>query len=190
MDPDAAISVRALTKRFGDFVAMSHGFALFEDLTVEENLRFYAGVYGVPAADYAERRAYTLRMADLLRRERELPANLSVGVRQQLALGTATIHRPDLLFLDEPTSGVDPVGRRRFWDLLYDLAGGGVTLFVTTHFMEEVRNCTRVGFIYRGRIIADGSPNGLRGAGLTGQARPSIEDVFVALVSRHDGNAG
>ena len=104
---------------------MTQKFALFEDLTVDENLRFYAGVYDLPAEKFAEQRAYVLEMADLVGRENELTANLSVGWKQRLALGTATIHEPELLFLDEPTSGVDPVARRHFWDLLYDLAGRG-----------------------------------------------------------------
>jgi len=141
---------------------MSQKFALFEDMTVEENLRFYAGAYALPADVFAERRRYILEMADLVGRENELTRNLSVGWRQRLALGTATIHEPDLLFLDEPTSGVDPVARRQFWDLLYDLAGRGVTLFVTTHYMEEASHCHRLAFIYRGRLIAQGSPREIR----------------------------
>jgi ABC-2 type transport system ATP-binding protein len=141
---------------------MSQKFSLFEDMTVDENLKFYAGVYEVPAAEFPERRAYVLKMADLEGRENELTRNLSVGWRQRLALGAATIHTPELLFLDEPTSGVDPVARRQFWDLLYDLAGRGVTLFVTTHYMDEAANCNQLAFIYRGRIIAEGSPSELR----------------------------
>jgi len=103
-----------------------------------------------------------LEMADLVGRENELTANLSVGWKQRLALGAATIHEPDLLFLDEPTSGVDPVARRHFWDLLYQLASGGVTLFVTTHYMDEATHCHRLGFIYNGRIIAEGTPHQIR----------------------------
>lgn len=141
---------------------MSQKFSLFEDMTVDENLKFYAGVYEVPTEEFAERRAYVLKMADLEGRENELTRNLSVGWRQRLALGAATIHTPELLFLDEPTSGVDPVARRQFWDLLYDLAGRGVTLFVTTHYMDEAANCNQLAFIYRGKIIAEGSPAELR----------------------------
>jgi ABC-2 type transport system ATP-binding protein len=141
---------------------MSQKFALFEDMTVEENLRFYAGVYDLDPQVFAAQREYVLRMADLVGREDELTRNLSVGWRQRLALGAATIHEPELLFLDEPTSGVDPVARRQFWDLLYDLASRGVTLFVTTHYMDEAAHCNRLAFIYRGRIIADGSPTEIR----------------------------
>ena len=141
---------------------MSQKFALFEDLTVDENLRFYAGVYALDPAVFAQRRRYILEMADLAGREGELTRNLSVGWRQRLALGAATVHEPDLLFLDEPTSGVDPVARRQFWDLLYEMAGRGVTLFVTTHYMEEASHCHRLAFIYRGRIVAEGSPHEIR----------------------------
>jgi ABC-2 type transport system ATP-binding protein len=141
---------------------MSQKFALFEDMTVDENLKFYAGVYDLAPDLFAAQREYVLRMADLVGREDELTRNLSVGWRQRLALGAATIHEPELLFLDEPTSGVDPVARRQFWDLLYDLSSRGVTLFVTTHYMDEASHCNRLAFIYRGRIIADGSPAEIR----------------------------
>lgn len=141
---------------------MSQKFALFEDMTVDENLRFYAGVYDLPAEKFASQRRYVLEMADLVGREDELTRNLSVGWKQRLALGAATIHEPELLFLDEPTSGVDPVARRHFWNLLYELAGRGVTLFVTTHYMDEASHCNRLAFIYRGRLIAEGTPSQIR----------------------------
>ncbi len=155
---------------------MSQKFSLFEDMTVDENLKFYAGVYDLPAEHFAARREYVLQMADLVGRENELTRNLSVGWRQRLALGAATIHEPELLFLDEPTSGVDPVARRQFWDLLYDLAGRGVTLFVTTHYMDEAAHCNQLAFIYRGRIIAEGSPLQLR----TEHMDQRIFDITVA----------
>jgi len=143
---------------------MSQKFSLFQDLTVDENLRFYAGVYGLSDEKFVERRAYILRMADLEGREDELTGNLSVGWKQRLALGCATIHEPKLIFLDEPTSGVDPNARRQFWELLYDLANSGVTLFVTTHYMDEATHCNRLAFIYRGDIIADGTPQEIKSA--------------------------
>jgi len=189
---DDVVSQPELVKRRIGY--MSQKFSLFEDMTVDENLRFYAGVYDLPAEKFAAQRAYVLRMADLVGRENELTANLSVGWKQRLALGTATIHEPELLFLDEPTSGVDPVARRHFWDLLYELAGRGVTLFVTTHYMEEAAQCGRLAFMYAGRLIAEGSPREIRERYLrecgpldtAGSAAktPSIEDVFVHLVSR------
>jgi ABC-2 type transport system ATP-binding protein len=137
---------------------MSQKFSLFQDLTVAENLRFYSGIYGLTTEKFEERRAYILRMAGLEGREDELTGNLSVGWKQRLALGCATIHEPKLIFLDEPTSGVDPTARRQFWELLYDLAHQGVTLFVTTHYMDEATHCNRLAFIYRGTIIAEGTP--------------------------------
>lgn len=159
-----------------------------------ENIRFYASIYEIPKTELDARIAATLHDCDLVGREADLPGALSTGVRQRLALGTATIHRPDILFLDEPTSGLDPVARRAFWDLLYELAAGGVTLFVTTHYMEEASNCTRLAFMYRGRIIADGTPAEIRTAtlprdpdgtylGLPPGAEPTMEDVFVHLVT-------
>lgn len=169
---------------------MSQRFSLFEDLTVEENLRFYGGVYDLAADDFARQREYVLEMAGLRGRERELTANLSTGWKQRLALGAATMHHPELLFLDEPTSGVDPVARRQFWDLLHELASGGVTLFVTTHYMEEASNCSRLAFIYRGRIIADGSPRALRADHAVDGRTPTLEDVFTALVTRRDPDRG
>jgi ABC-2 type transport system ATP-binding protein len=141
---------------------MSQKFSLFQDLTVGENLRFYAGIYGLTDEKFAERRAYILKMADLEGREDELTGNLSVGWKQRLALGCATIHEPKLIFLDEPTSGVDPNARRQFWELLYELANSGVTLFVTTHYMDEATHCNRLAFIYRGNIIADGTPQEIK----------------------------
>ncbi len=143
---------------------MSQKFSLFQDLTVDENLKFYAGIYGLTAEKYEERRTYILKMADLEGREDELTGNLSVGWKQRLALGCATIHEPKLIFLDEPTSGVDPNARRQFWELLYDLAHQGVTLFVTTHYMDEATHCNRLAFIYRGNIIAAGTPQEIKGA--------------------------
>ena len=160
---------------------MSQKFSLFEDLTVAQNLRFYAQIHGLGREEFAERRAWILRMAGLEGREDELARNLSVGWRQRLSLGTATIHSPELIFLDEPTSGVDPVARRQFWDLLYELAEQGITLFVTTHYMDEATHCNRLAFIYGGKLIAQGSPTELRdsfGPGAT------LEDVFVGLEER------
>jgi ABC-2 type transport system ATP-binding protein len=164
---------------------MSQKFSLFQDLTVDENLRFYAGIYGLTDEKYRERRAYILKMAGLEGREGELTGNLSVGWKQRLALGCATIHEPKLIFLDEPTSGVDPTARRQFWELLYDLAHEGVTLFVTTHYMDEATHCNRLAFIYRGTIIAEGTPQEVK-ADLTADTILQIavdrgEDALAAL---------
>ena len=163
---------------------MSQKFSLFSDLTVDENLKFYAGIYGLTDEKFAERREYILKMADLEGREGELTSNLSVGWKQRLALGCATIHEPKLIFLDEPTSGVDPTARRQFWELLYDLAHQGVTLFVTTHYMDEATHCNRLAFIYRGDIIAHGTPQEIK-AGLSADTllQIEVEDGEAALAA-------
>jgi ABC-2 type transport system ATP-binding protein len=137
---------------------MSQKFSLYNDLTVDENLNFYGGVYGVRGQKLRERKDYILRMAGLTGRERELTRNLSGGWKQRLALGVAIIHQPEVLFLDEPTAGVDPISRRAFWELIYDLAENGTTILVTTHYMDEAEHCQELVFIQRGHLVAQGSP--------------------------------
>ena len=141
---------------------MSQRFALYDDLTVKENLDFYAGIYGVPARVRRSLQQEVLAQVGLAGHEQELVRGLSTGWRQRLALGTAIIHRPKLLFLDEPTSGVDPTARRAFWDLIYDLAAQGVTIFVTTHYMDEAEYCGRVGIMRSGRLLAMDTPSVLK----------------------------
>ena len=141
---------------------MSQRFSLYDDLTVDENLNFYGRTYGVRGKDLRQRKAFVLEMAGLEGRERELTRNLSGGGTQRLALGTAIIHEPEMLFLDEPTAGVDPISRRAFWDLLYDLAEGGTTIMVTTHYMDEAEHCQKLAFIQRGKIVARGSPGDIK----------------------------
>jgi len=136
---------------------MSQKFSLYEDLTVAENIEFYAGVYGLSPARFRERKEWILRMADLRERENRLTGELAMGWKQRLALGCAVVHEPEILFLDEPTAGVDPVSRRNFWELIYDVAGRGVTVFVTTHYMDEAEHCDRLALIYSGKLIAIGS---------------------------------
>jgi ABC-2 type transport system ATP-binding protein len=148
---------------------MSQRFSLYDDLTVDENLNFYGRTYGVRGRDLRRRKAFVLQMAGLEGRERELTRNLSGGWKQRLALGAAIIHEPEMLFLDEPTAGVDPISRRAFWDLLYDLAEGGTTIMVTTHYMDEAEHCQSLGFIQGGRIVAHGSPAGIKEREMTGQ---------------------
>ncbi|NTU84233.1 MAG: ABC transporter ATP-binding protein, partial [Chloroflexales bacterium] len=133
---------------------MSQKFSLYPDLRVRENLGFYADVYGVPRRERAARMAELVAMAGLSGREAELTANLSGGWKQRLALACAIVHRPQMLFLDEPTGGVDPEARRAFWDLIYQLAQRGVTVFVTTHYMDEAEHCHRIGLMYGGRLVA------------------------------------
>jgi ABC-2 type transport system ATP-binding protein len=137
---------------------MSQRFSLYEDLTVAENIEFYGGVYGVAPRRLAERKQWILGMANLVGGADSLTGTLAAGWKQRLALGCAVVHEPEVLFLDEPTAGVDPVSRRSFWDLIYTVAGQGVTVFVTTHYMDEAEHCDRVGLIYGGRLIALASP--------------------------------
>ncbi len=133
-----------------DLGYMSQKFSLYDDLTAAENLDFYAGMFSLPRALARERIETVVRMAGLSGRTKERVAGLSGGIRQRLALGCAILHRPRLLFLDEPTSGVDPRSRRRFWDIIYDLASSGTTVMVTTHFMDEAEHCDAIGFMYDG----------------------------------------
>ncbi|RLC95620.1 MAG: ABC transporter ATP-binding protein [Chloroflexi bacterium] len=137
---------------------MSQRFSLYNDLTVSENLDFYGRTYGVRGAQLRERKQFVVEMAGLEGRERELTRNLSGGWKQRLALGAAILHQPEMLFLDEPTAGVDPISRRAFWDLLYDLAEGETTILVTTHYMDEAEHCQDLAFIHNGHIIAQGAP--------------------------------
>lgn len=141
---------------------MSQRFSLYEDLTVEENIDFYSGIYRIPAERKGERKEWVLRMAGLSEHRSTKTAFLSGGWKQRLALGCAVLHEPPILFLDEPTSGVDPISRRNFWELIYDLAGNGVTVFVTTHYMDEAEYCDRLGLIYRGELAALGTPEELK----------------------------
>ena len=137
---------------------MSQKFSLYEDLTVSENIDFYGGIYGLAGSRLARRRDWALEMAGLRERRGSLTRLLSGGWKQRLALACAILHEPPILFLDEPTSGVDPLSRRRFWDLIYDMAENGVTVFVSTHYMEEAEYCDRLAMIYQGRLVALGTP--------------------------------
>jgi ABC-2 type transport system ATP-binding protein len=148
---------------------MSQRFSLYQDLTVGENLDFYGRTYGVRGERLRERKRFAIEMAGLEGRERELTRNLSGGWKQRLALGAAILHEPEMLFLDEPTAGVDPISRRAFWDLLYELAEGGTTIFVTTHYMDEAEHCQDLAFIHGGRIIAQGAPEEIKLDKMQGQ---------------------
>jgi ABC-2 type transport system ATP-binding protein len=141
---------------------MSQKFSLYDDLTVLENIRFYSGLYRVPREKREDRIRWALNMAGLTERENTLTRELAGGWKQRLALGCSILHEPPILFLDEPTSGVDPVSRRNFWKLIQTLSEKGITVFVTTHYMEEAEYCDTLALIYRGRIIAQGSPGVLK----------------------------
>lgn len=141
---------------------MSQKFSLYEDLTVEENINFYSGIYRIEQAKKKQRKEWVIEMAGLERHRNSKTKILSGGWKQRLALGCAILHEPPIIFLDEPTAGVDPISRRQFWDLIYELSGKGVTIFVTTHYMDEAEYCDRIGFIYHGKLIAIGSPEELK----------------------------
>ncbi|MGD2080813.1 MAG: ABC transporter ATP-binding protein [Nitrospirota bacterium] len=141
---------------------MSQKFSLYDDLTVEENLGFFSGMYGVRGPGARERKDWALEMAGLSGKRDSITRTLPGGFKQRLALGCALLHRPPIIFLDEPTSGVDPISRRNFWGLIYEMAKAGTTVFVTTHYMDEAEYCDRLALIYRGSIIAEGTPEELK----------------------------
>jgi ABC-2 type transport system ATP-binding protein len=163
---DVARQPEAARERIG---YMSQKFSLYSDLSVRENLQFFGGIYRVPPDKLAERMRYAIGMAGLTGREDDLVSALAGGWKQRLALGCAILHNPPILFLDEPTSGVDPISRRRFWDLIHDLAANGVAILVTTHYMDEAEYCDRIVLINQGRIVASGSPAELKHTPLGGQ---------------------
>jgi ABC-2 type transport system ATP-binding protein len=141
---------------------MSQKFSLYNDLTVAENIRFYAGVYGLDGKKYQERKKWVLKVANLENMENTLTSSLPGGIKQRLALGTAVIHEPKIVFLDEPTSGVDPVSRRNFWDLINDLSAGGTTVLVTTHYLDEAEFCNDIILINAGKLVAQGNSKALK----------------------------
>jgi ABC-2 type transport system ATP-binding protein len=156
---DIATQSEAIKQKIG---YMSQRFSLYDDLSVEENIDFFSGIYSVPKDRRIERKDYVLRMAGLEERRRSLTGLLSGGWKQRLALGCAILHEPPILFLDEPTSGVDPIARRTFWDLIYQLSSSGHTIFVSTHYMDEAEYCHRLALMYRGKVIALGTPAELK----------------------------
>lgn len=181
---------------------MSQKFSLYQNLTVEENIDFFSGIYQIPQKKKKDRKEWVIEMAHL-REYRESPTGiLPGGLKQRLALGCAVLHEPRILFLDEPTSGVDPINRRRFWDLIYELSEQGVTVFVTTHYMDEAENCNRLGLLYRGELIACGTPEQLKSEWMQGtvweilcdrpqdamidlEGQPGIQDVSLFGLSLH-----
>lgn len=160
---------------------MSQKFTLYADLTVEENIHFYGGIHGLSSSQIQERKQWILQMSGLEGREKFLTKNLAGGWRQRLSLGCAILHKPQILFLDEPTASVDSVSRRDFWDLIYVLSGEGTTVFVTSHYMDEVERCHRLAIIYSGKIIALGSPRELKAAWVHKKGA-TLEDVFVSAI--------
>jgi ABC-2 type transport system ATP-binding protein len=166
---------------------MSQRFSLYDDLTVAQNLRFFGGVYGLRGAEAREREAWAVHMAGLEGKEDRLTGELPGGWKQRLALACAVLHRPRLVFLDEPTSGVDPISRRRFWRLIDEMAASGVTVFVTTHYLDEAEYCHRLALIHAGRLVALGTVSDLKGV-FAGRAvlevvAPRVGDALQAVSS-------
>lgn len=180
---DIARDPEGIKRRIG---YMSQRFALYADLTVEENIRLYGGIYGLARSRIRERTAALLERLDLAHARRERIAKLPLGWRQKLALSVALLHDPEIVFLDEPTGGVDPITRRQFWDLIYEAAAGGVTVFITTHYMDEAEYCDRVSIMVDGRIAALGTPGELKER----FAAPSMDEVFVRLARPAQGGEG
>ena len=163
---DVARNPEAVRQNIG---YMSQKFSLYNDLKVIENIRFFAGLYSVPSKDLKQRIEWALSMANLKGQENLITGTLPGGWKQRLALGCAVLHRPPILFLDEPTSGVDPITRRQFWELIHQMADEGVTVFVTTHYMEEAEYCNRLGLIFRGKMVALGTPSELKRDAMKGE---------------------
>lgn len=168
------------------FGYVAQRFSLYPDLTVDENMRFFAGASRVPAGEIDSRIARLLKLTDIEGKRHTAAGSLSGGMRQLLALACALVHEPPLLFLDEPTSGLDPVHRQQMWNLLYDLSNAGITVFVTTHYMDEAERCTEVGFIDRGRLLAKASPRGLKASFQARLLEIDVEPVMPALVRLRD----
>jgi ABC-2 type transport system ATP-binding protein len=161
---------------------MSQKFSLYEELTVQENMQFYAGVYNVPQREIPDRIAEYLQLVDLTGKENFAAGALSLGWRQRLALACALVHRPRILFLDEPTGGVDPASRREFWEIIGGLSATGTTILVTTHYMDEAEHCNRILFINAGRAVAMGTPTMLKQeCGVD-----SLEEAFVRFAARKE----
>ncbi|MBD3307281.1 ATP-binding cassette domain-containing protein [candidate division KSB3 bacterium] len=180
---DIISQTEAIKKQIG---YMSQKFSLYDDLTVEENINFFAGAYSVPLRKRKTRKEWVLEMAGIQDRRDHLTMTLSGGLKQRLALGCAILHEPPIIFLDEPTSGVDPVSRRNFWSLINDMSATGTTVFVTTHYMDEADYCDRLGLIYRGKIIADGTPTELRQTYMQRDVVEIEADQFVAAMDLLD----
>jgi ABC-2 type transport system ATP-binding protein len=164
---------------------MSQRFGLYEDLTVMENLRFYSGVYGLRGNEARIRIAELLEELDFGSRSRQMAGTLSGGWKQRLALACATAHKPDLLFLDEPTAGVDPASRQRFWNQIGAFAARGTAILLTTHYMDEAARCERLAFLLAGRLIADGTPDEITAH----FGQPTLEQVFIALQAQAEDDA-
>jgi ABC-2 type transport system ATP-binding protein len=175
------LSIRAEGERVKTRIGyMSQKFSLYDDLLVSENLEFYGGIYGLDRGSITRRSSEMLDRLGLLQYEGTMTGELPLGFKQRLALGCSLLHEPGVLFLDEPTSGVDPIARRHFWDLIYEIAESGTTVFVTTHYMDEAEYCSRISIMVDGRIEALDTPAALKKQ----EKQSTMQNVFVNLVKR------
>ncbi|WP_339061093.1 ABC transporter ATP-binding protein [Tepidibacillus marianensis] len=165
---------------------MSQKFSLYEELTVDENLDFYSGIYGIKKNRAKRHKKELIEMAGLTGREKQRAGSLSGGWKQRLALACSLLHEPEVLILDEPTAGVDPVSRRIFWNVIRDLANQGITVLVSTHYMDEAETCDYITFIYNGVLLANGKPKELKEQAET----QTLEDLFIQFVKEHDHQKG
>jgi drug efflux transport system ATP-binding protein len=179
---DVVVDPEGVRRRLG---YMSQRYGLYDDLTVEENLRFYAGLYGLVGQEGRQRVEELIATLGFASRRRQLAGTLSGGWKQRLSLACATAHRPDVLFLDEPTAGVDPAARRHFWEVIRALASGGTTILVTTHYMDEAERCERLAMLWRGHLVAVGAPEEI----IAQLNAPSLEDAFIALQEKEQEEA-
>lgn len=168
---------------------MSQKFSLYEDLTLEENLRFYLGIYNVPKPLWQERMDWVIERTNLGDVRKRITSELPQGWRQRLALGCALIHKPSILFLDEPTSGVDPGTRKRFWTLIEQITGEGVTVLLTTHYMDEARNCDRIIMMNAGRIVATGMPEEIIAQACPHKKNADLNDAFISIIASDNRHA-
>ncbi|WP_027415088.1 ABC transporter ATP-binding protein [Aneurinibacillus terranovensis] len=164
---------------------MSQKFSLYEELTVAENLDFYAGIYGLSGSGARRRKEELIAMAGLTGREKQVSGSLSGGWKQRLALSCALLHEPEILILDEPTAGVDPVSRRIFWEVIHRLADEGITILVSTHYMDEAETCDTISFIFFGKLLVSGTPAELKKQSNTA----TLDDVFIKLVESQENHS-
>lgn len=181
LDFDVIKEPESIKQRIG---YMSQKFSLYEELTVKENLEFYSGIYGLSGKQSKDRQKELIEMSGLTGRENQRSGSLSGGWKQRLALSCALLHKPELLILDEPTAGVDPVSRRIFWDIIVKLAKEGVTILVTTHYMDEAELCDEIGFIFFGTILITGKPKEL----IEIHHARNLDDLFIRLVEEQENN--
>ena len=178
----AGFSINSETSKIKKNIGyMSQKFSLYDDLTVKENIEFYGGIYGLSRENIAGKTAQLISELNLEKMENSLTRSLPLGWKQRLALSTSLLHDPSIIFLDEPTGGVDPISRRNFWRIIYEIANRGKTVFVTTHYMDEAEYCNRVSIMHKGKIIELGTPTGLKQK----YNKTTMQDIFISIIGQN-----